>query len=357
MTTLLFLPAADMGWRWLRVGGDGVVASGEGVPAADESVIAVAPADSVTLHWASLPHRSEAQAAAAARILAGEASATPLSELHVAIGDEGTAERPIGVVGLATMREWLRELAAVGVEASALVPAAMLMPRPEEGYLRAEIAGQGVVRGPTSGFADEARLTEVITGGGAPTTLDRRTLDEALAAAAAQPALNLRQGPFARRRRLALDWLLIRRLLTLALVILAVTLAIDLVRIVRLDLAASAAEARADELARSGLPRGETVTDSDRQLVERLSRVRGPGAGFSATVAAVVAAVQRVPSTEITALSFEPSGDLNVSLATQSEAGPTDLKRAIEANGYAVRAGVFQSAGGRVSGQFTVSAR
>jgi general secretion pathway protein L len=361
MTTVLFLPTHNTGWRWLSVGDGGVLESGEGVPVTDEPVVAVAPADAVTLHWAALPDRSAAQATAAARILAAEASATPVGELHVAIGAEGDvgggSERPIGVVGVAAMREWLRELAAAGVEASSLVPAPMLLPRPDEGYLRAEIAGQGLVRGRSSGFADEARLTELVTGGESPATLDRALLETAIAAAVARPPLDLRQGPFARRRRVTLDWRLIRRLLTLALVILAVTLAIDLVRIVRLNLAASAAEERADALARSGLPRGETVTDPDRQLVERLSRVRGPGGGFSATVAGVVAAVRSVPGTEITAMSFEPNGDLNVSLAAQREAAPTDLKRAIEANGYAVRAGVFGAAGGRVSGQFTVSAR
>lgn len=357
MTTLLFLPTNRTGWRWLRVDGDGVVASGEGVPLVEEPVVAVAPADAVTLHWAELPDRSVAQATAAARVLVGEASATPLPELHVAVGDEGGGERPIGVVGLAAMRAWLGELAAAGVEAAALVPAPMLVPRPDQGYVRAEIAGQAVVRGTASGFADEATLTELVTGGTAPLTLDPAAVEAAVAAAAARPPLDLRQGLFARRRRLTLDWRLIRRLVTLALVILAVTLAIDLVRIVRYNLAADAAEERADLLARSGLPRGETVTDPDRQLAERLSRVRGPGSGFSATVAAVVAAVRSVPGSEMTALSFEPNGDLNVSLATQRESGATDLKRAIEAAGYTVNAGTFQSAGGRVSGQFTVTAK
>ena len=357
MTTLLFLPTPDTGWRWLRTADGGVVASGEGVPVVDEPVVAVAPADAVTLHWATLPDRSSAQATAAARVLVGEASATPLPELHVAIGDEGAGERPIGVVGIAAMREWLRELAAAGMEVSSLVPAPMLVPRPDEGYVRAEIAGQSVVRGLTSGFADEAWLTDLVTGGHAPATLDPAALDAAIAAAAAQPPLDLRQGPFARRRRVALDWRLIRRLATLAMVILAVTLAIDLVRIVRLNLSASAAEERADALARSGLPRGETVSDPGRQLAERLSRVRGPGLGFSTTAAAVVAAVRAVPGTEITALAFEPNGDLNVSVAAQQESAANDLKRAIESSGYAVRAGVFQAAGGRLSGQFTVTAR
>ena len=44
MTTLLFLPAAAQGYRWLRIADDGAITEGEGVPAsADERIVAVAP--------------------------------------------------------------------------------------------------------------------------------------------------------------------------------------------------------------------------------------------------------------------------------------------------------------------------
>ena len=215
MTTLLFLPAGDTGYRWMRVGDAHVAAQGEGLPDPDGETIAVAPADAVTLHWAELPSRSPAQASAAARLLVAEASASPLAELHVAVGDEGTADRPIAVVGAAAMREWLRMLADAGIDPVALIPAPMLILRPDTGYARAEIAGASVIRGTSSGFADEARLTELVTGGEAPRTIDRAALEAAIVAAVASPPLDLRQGPFARRTRFAIDWALIRRLAVL----------------------------------------------------------------------------------------------------------------------------------------------
>ena len=355
-TTLLFLPHGDAGFRWMRVDDARVTGEGEGVPDVEGDTIAVAPADAVTLHWAELPARSPAQAAAAARILAVEASAAPLGDVHVAVGLDGAGDRPIGVVGMSAMRGWLTMLAQVGVDPVAIVPAPMLLPSPEEGYARAEIAGVGVVRGRTSGFADEARLTELVTRGVAPETLGRDAIERALVAAVAAPTLDLRQGLFARRRRFAIDWALIRRLAWLSLAILTVTLAIDLVRIARYSFAADAIEARATTLARQGLAPGESVTDADRQLIERLSRLRGPGQGFTSTLAAVFAAVRGVPGTEITALDFAANGDLRVGVAVEREALATDLKRAIEANGYVVRAGVFQSAAGRITGEFTVTA-
>lgn len=357
-TTLLFLPQGDTGFRWIRIDDDRVVGEGDGVPVSDGNTIAVAPADAVTLHWADLPARSSAQATAAARILAGEASAAAPSEVHVAVGNEGSAstERPIGVAAMADMRGWLAMLAGAGIDPVALVPAPMLLPRPDEGYARAEIAGVGIVRGATSGFADEARLTELVTRGVAPETLGRSAIERALVAAAAAPLLDLRQGLFARRRRFALDWALIRRLAWLSLAILTVSLAIDLVRIARYSFAADPVEARIATLAVQGLPSGETVTEPDRQLAERLSRLRGPGQGFTTTAAAVFAAVRAVPGAEVTALDFTANGDLRVGVAVEREALATDLKRAIEASGYTVRAGTFQSGAGRVTGEYTVSA-
>jgi len=351
--TLFFLTDDLADARWVTVDEHAVLARGRGVPVAD-AVVAVAPADAVTLHWAALPARSTAQAAAAARIVVTEASAA--SDLHVAVGPEEAGERPVAVVDPAAMAGWLASLARAGIDPVAMVPAPMLVPVPDQGFVRAELGGQGVVRGRGAGFADEARLTELVTGGVAPVTLGADALEAAMVAGAAAPPLDLRQGPFARRRRRGIDWRAVRRAAILVGAILLVTLAIDLVRIGKYGFAADALEARADQVAASGLRRGDTVVDADRQLAERLGRVRGPGLGFAGTVAAAFAGVRRVPGAEVTAFDFQPSGDLRLSVATAREVEATDLKRAIEAQGFRVDAGTFQSAGGRVTGEMTVRA-
>ncbi|PVE54527.1 general secretion pathway protein GspL [Arthrobacter sp. TPD3018] len=358
MTTLLFLPAGDAPYRWLRLAEDGGIAEGEGLPALpDERIVAVAPAQDLTLHWADLPARSPAQSVAAARLLVAEASATPIHELHVAVGavEEGNGERPVAVVGSAVMAAWLADLAALGIDPAAMVPAPLLLPRPDEGYLRATVGGAALVRGRTSGFADEARLTDLVVGDAPIDTLPRSALDPVIATAAATPPLDLRQGPFARRRRIGIDWPLVRRLAVMGAGILALTLAIDLVRIGKYSFGADAIDARTEALARTGLPRGETVTDVDRQLAERLSAVRGPGLGFSRTVAAVYAAVRGTPGTELTSLDFQSNGALRIGVGAARESLPTDLKRALEAAGFTVTAGTFQSANGRVTGEMTVT--
>ncbi len=362
-TLLLFLPTHEIPWRWLRIAGDAVSARGEGFPAPvageDARHVAIAPADAVTLHWAELPDRSLAQSVAAARMLAAEASASPIAELHVAVGrEEDAAERPIAVVAALHMRDWLDDLAANGVDPDMLLPAPMLLPRPAEGYVRADLGGAGVVRGPTSGFADEARLTDLVTGGAAPPVMTRDDLEAAIVAAVAAPALDLRQGAFARRSRIGVDWALVRRLGWLSAAILGVTLLVTLAQLFNYSAAADEIERRADLLARTGLARGEAVNDADRQLKARLERLRGAGMGFSRTAAAVFAAVRATPGSEVRTLDFDPDGAMRVSLGVQNEGQVLDLQRRLDASGFdAATIGQFQSSGGRLSGDITVKPR
>jgi general secretion pathway protein L len=360
-TLVLFLPSGQSSWRWLRVAGDSVTARGDGVPVFDaetrENAVAVAPAESVTLHWADLPDRSTAQAVAAARLLAADASVTPIGELHVAIGREAEGiDRPIGVVSSHWMRGALATLAAEGIDPDAVIPAPMLLPRPAQGYVRADLGGEGVVRGTTSGFADEARLTELVTGGVAPAILGRDELEAAIVGAVAAPTLDLRQGEFARRTRAAIDWAVVRRLVWLGATILGVTLLISLTEIVKLNMAASSMEARADALARTALPRGETVNNADRQLGERLVRLRGAGLGFSGTAASVFAAVGATPGAELRALSFDGNGNLRATVAMQNEGLITDITQRLRRQGFTVTQSTAQNIGGVFSIDLTVSA-
>ena len=365
--TLLFVPPADdQPWRWWRfrddLDGAGAHVEGEGMPPAEPDasvpIVAVAPADAVTLHWAAIPARSAAQAAAAARIVVSDATATP-SDLHVAIGEARAGgageERAIAVVSPERMAGWLAEMNARGVDPVAVLPAPLLLPEPEEGWLRGEVGGQAVVRGRSAGFADEARLTELIVGDVEPVVLARDEVWHAAASAATAWPLDLRQGPFARRTRRSIDWALVRRLGSLVAMILLATLAIDLVRIARYSFGADTLEARAEAVARQGLPRGSGEGDAGRMLGERLSRLRGPGTGFSRTAAAVYQIVQAVPDSEVTALDFQPTGALRVSLSVAGEGQANTVKTQLERAGFTVTSSVFQQANGRLAGDLTVA--
>ncbi|MEG8038501.1 type II secretion system protein GspL [Sphingomonas sp. LR60] len=350
-------PTISQPWRWWRIRDDAVEREGEGLPevTADDRVVAVAPADAVTLHWAALPARSPAQALAAARVVVSDATAEPAHDLHVAVGRERDGERAIAVVAPARMAGWLAALARGGVDPAAVVPAPLLLPEPEEGYVRADLGGQVVARGRTTGWADEPVLTGLVTRGETPRLLDRAALRAAAIDAVAEPVIDLRQGAFARRRRrTSIDWALVRRLAVLAGLILLATLAIDVVRIMRYSFGADAIEQRAATIARQGLPRGTGEGDATRMLGERLSALRGPGQGFTRTAAAIYAIVEAVPDTEITALQFEPNGALRVSLSLAGEAQANTVKSRLADAGFTVESSVFQQSAGRLTGDMTV---
>jgi len=358
VATLLFLPPDDsQPWRWWRIRDDMVEREGEGLPevTAEDRVVAVAPADAVTLHWASLPARAPAQALAAARVVVSDATAEPAHDLHVAVGRERDGERAIAVVAPARMAGWLAALARGGVDPAAVVPAPLLLPEPEEGYVRADLGGQVVARGRTTGWADEPVLTGLVTRGETPRLVDRDALRAAAIGAVAEPVIDLRQGAFARRRRrTAIDWVLVRRLAVLVGLTALATLAIDVVRIMRYSFGADAIEQRAATIARQGLPRGTGDGDASRMLGERLSALRGPGQGFTRTAAAVYAIVEAVPDTEITALQFEPNGALRVSLSLAGEAQANTVKSRLADAGFTVESSVFQQSAGRLTGDMTV---
>lgn len=359
----LFLPARPKdSWRWMTIRDGAIASRGDGLPGRDQppeaTTIAIAPADAVALHWADLPDRSMAQATAAARLLVAEASVTPLGDLHVAVGrEEGLAERPVGAVAAAQMADWLAMLAESGFEAVSVVPSPMLLPRPDTGYVIGDLGDGRVVRGPSSGFADEDGLTALIVGDSPVELLDRDTMESAIVAALADPPLDLRQGAFALRKRAAIDWVLVRRLAWLIVAIMSVTLLITLVQIVRYNASTSSLEGQADALARQGLARGETVNDAGQQLTDRLARLRGGGAGFSRTAASVSAAVAAVPGAEIVGLTFGPDGKLRVSLATQTQGQIVDVQTRLANAGFAAEPSTFTSAAGRLTGELTVSPR
>lgn len=366
MTTgyMLFLPASggSTGYRWVKLADGAVAARGDGVPSvtADDRVLAVAPAAAATLHWADLPDRSMAQATAAARLLVAESTLAP-GDVHVAVAGvaAGGGQRAIAVVANAQMQTWLAALADHGVDPAAIVPAPLLLPGPDSGFISADLGGEIVVRGVDIGFADDPALTPLLTAGAVPDPLDRAAIEAALAAAFAAPPLDLRQGPFARlRRSISIDWPEIRRIAWLAAAVIVVTFLIGLAQIIRDNVGADMLDAQADQLARTGLPPGETVNNADRQLDERLLGLRGPGLGFTGSAGAVFAALQAVPASEATALSFENNGVMRVAIAARGEGAVSDVKRQLERAGFTVaQTGAFSSNAGRVTGEFTVTPR
>lgn len=359
-TLILHLPeddAAPMAWsHWADgerlAGGDDAVAA----PPSDEEVrvVAIAPADAVTLHWVKLPDLAPAQARAAAILLAAETSAAPASSLHAALGamdDDG--RRAMALVDRGRMAGWLARLGALGFDPHAIHPAPLLLPASEEGFHRGIIGDVAVVRGPDSGFAVDAVIAPMILAGSKVVDVPAEPIDRAIDHA----ALDLRQGPFAKARRFGLDWKLVRRLSILAGIAALLLLATSIVRIAHYSLAADAAEARAEALARQALPPGLQSGDPVASMAARLKGLQGAGGGFSALAGGVLAALQTTPDVDLAQLNYGADGSLRITLAGPDASALSVAANAIQNNGLCVDLGPTREVDGRQRVELTVRAR
>lgn len=321
--TLVFVGSDAL--PWLRIGSDGAVTQGASIagllPAEGGETIAVVPGDAVAVHWTQLPALAPAQAAAAARMLAADVSAAPVETLHVALGPvESDGWRALALVDAGTMAGWMAVLAAAGVDPDRVVPAPMLMTAPESGVTVLDDGAQWQVRGERTAFAAEAALAQMLIGDAAVQATDAATWQAGLGAALAGPAIDLRQGMFARARAWRVDEGRLRRIGVMALVLVGVLLATQVAGILRYGFAADRAELQLADAARSVLPRGTLVTAPRAQVAARLAQLGGDGGGFGGMAAAVVTALRDHPTVMLHSLEFSPANGM-VAVMTVPAAG------------------------------------
>jgi general secretion pathway protein L len=355
-TLILFIAPDDRLDSWWIADDGAVTARGDAeapLPSVlPERVVAVAPAGAMTIHVAELGALATAQARAAARLLATETSVAPIETQHVAVGEADGADRSVAVLGKGRIAAWLDSLQAHGVDPDAVLPAALLLPRPDAGFVRAAIGAETVLRGRSAAFAEEPGLTELLVGDASVEELDPEPL---VLAALDTPELDLRQGDFARRRRFAIDWLLVRRLAMLAGAIVAVTLLIAIVQTVRYGMAADRLDEQAQAAARAAVP--DAGPDAAAALQARMAARRGAGLGFSATAGALMAAVQASPNVELSSLTFDADGLLRATIVAPGPADAEALRARIQAAGLTVEATPFTSENGRIRGEFRIGGR
>ena len=351
-TLLLFIAPDDRLAGWWLVEAGRVSAEGQAddlLPEAlPDRIVAIAPAEAITAHVAELGALGFAQARTAARLLVAETSVAPIETQHVAVGAPDGADRPVAVIGNGRMAAWLQSLQARGIDPDAILPAPFLLPRPADGFVRAQIGAEQVVRGRSIAFADDPDLAPLLVGGAAVEDVDPEPL---ILAALHAPELDLRQGPFARRRRFQIDWAHVRRLARLGAAVAAVTLLAALVQIARYNMGASALEAQAEQVARAVAPgSGDPVAGLGAQVAAR----RGRGLGFTTSAGALLSAVQATPNVELAGLSFEADGLLRATVLAPGAADAEALRARLLSAGLTVEATPFTAEQGRIRGEFRI---
>lgn len=258
---------------------------------------------------------------------------------HCAVGllDEADGARLLSCrVAAATMAGWLATCDELGVRPSALLPAALVLPRPGEGLVQAWIGQQGLARSPDAAFAAEPALIAALGQGGTVHELDAAALQAALLAAFAAPALDLRQGAFAPPRVSLLgliDW---QRLGRVAALCLLAVLALMVARIARWTYDADRYEAQAIAAAQRHVGPVPDLASAERLLRAEQARRGVGGAGFAAPVAAVLRAMRPVPSLTLRDLVWTDDGVLHVTAAAPQVEDVNRMLVALQRDGWAV---------------------
>lgn len=298
------------------------------------NIVAV-PSEDVLTAALDLPLPSRKARLAALPFALEDRIADPLEAVHLALGIETAPRRYlVGAVRHDLMRRWLETIRAAGLEHAALVPDALLIPRPGEGQWRVAIdGGRALVRGGDgSGFvvATPRLVAAWIATGRPPCMASGDELPEAMRPATIGLAedgppdigvpLDLAQGRYRPRDMTAVS-AVARRLLAIAAAGAAAHAAIAMADTVALRHMAGEREREARALARAVLP----GIGADDDLVD-VAAARLPVAArrpdrmlpLLGRASAALAATGRV---DIAAMSYDDAtGRLVLAVAPGSEA-------------------------------------
>jgi len=201
-------PAAGV---WTLAGGRLIIAE----PGGPATILV--PSEQVRLLAVDLPLASKARRLDALPFAVEELIAEPPESVHLALGAEVAPRRYlVGVVRHEAMAAWIEVAEEAGLGHAAMVPDALALPRPAEGEWAVDLAGdRATVRaGDGTGFACPAAMLlpaweaagrPRVLSHGAPLPAAVQAVEaaagaEALSERLLDPAVDLRQGAYARRR-------------------------------------------------------------------------------------------------------------------------------------------------------------
>lgn len=321
---------------WTLAGGQTIIAEPDG-PAT-----ILVPSESVLLLRVELPLASRAKRIEALPFAIEDRIADPIESVHIALGAE-IAPRTylVAVVRHAQMASWVEAAELGGLGHAAMVPDALALPAPEVGEWCAEaVEGRVLVRsGDGAGFA----LSSVLIGAaweraGSPRIWNcgSTPIGElpqspwtggggGLAERLVSPALDLRQGLYARRSTAGSSWK--RRLAWIAAAGIAAHVVIAAADVVMLRVIA---ERRADDVRTAvaqAAPGANLSGDLEASVVGMLPMSGPPPGRFVPVVTAASRALAPL-SSAVTARAMRFEGN---ALVLDVEPGPPDLPERIRA--------------------------
>ena len=358
---ILLPPEREAPPIWYRVDGDHIVRRGkgtdwlppeheaEGPASAVGQAMLVLPPHATTLHWIACPGMTARQGATAARLMALEASIGDGEGLHAVVSASDDAEAPhvVAVTSQRAMAHWVDWCEAHGIGQASIVPAALLVPAPEDGFARATLGFAEIVRGSDTAFAGDEAIAPLVIGDTPVTNVPAENIDTALLRALDQPPLDLRQGSFARRSARLFDRARWTRIAIMLGAIILASLLISLIAILRLNTEASRLDSQTVALARTV---DATVSDptAAESRVAGLLAARGGRGGFTGTMAGLMTGMQANPNVVLTSVNQGADGSLRVQFAANKAEEINEVLIAIQEAGWRISANAVQQRGARL---------
>ena len=343
MRALLLFAEDEVGCieGWFRLADGQVVARGKGinhVPLLDdgERLYLVLAGSEVAMRLLDLPPLTEAQAQAAARIAVSEDSLGPIDALHVAIGPLHGGHRLAAAIAHERMGEWIDWASRAGLDPDHIVPLPLLIAYGEGPARVWTRPGRTLVRGRLEAFAIEPELAEAVLGDSPREAIDDATFEAELPAALAMLDLDLRQGPWRRRRAWRVDAGWRTRMIRYAVAAAILVALIPVARLGRLAWDGHRLRGEAARVAQATLGLPERPVDPREVLQQRLERLQGPGMGFVDSAAVLFGAVRQTPNVELADLRFDETGMLTANVRANSSADLAELVRRIGSSGLVV---------------------
>jgi general secretion pathway protein L len=307
------------------------------------------PASDCSVRWVDIAAATPRQAAAAARaqILAAAID----QDVHVvAVPSDGPI--PVATVSHHVMRHWIDWAEANDRKVTAVMPAALALPEPSADAVSVVTLGsERIARTATRAFVLEPGMADILTGGAAKVECDPQVIVPAMVA---NRPMNLLSGPYAPPRA---NWFTRERLQAMAALIaliLLVSLAIGVARLVRLHADIARIDADAATLTSAALGREIAIDNAIGELDARLAATGTSRGSANATLAALMQAMEAQSPVGIDTASWDRAGTLTVTLGAPRAEDINPVLLALQSAGYRVTAQPRSGTDGRALGDITI---
>lgn len=361
MTLLLWLPADPvMPVGWWRIARGRLIAEGDDAATLAEMpdhVLAVAPAALVALQWVACGNMTPQQAAVAAPLIAMDASLGDGASLHAVAAEPSQqgeeASVAVAVVSIAIMEGWIARLAALDCPDCAIIPAPMLLPEPQDGFVIGTVGRDQIARGRDSAFEASDGVAAAIIGEAAVARVSEDVLVHRAIAEADAPTINLRQGRFGLRRPSGFDMRWAMRFaacIAAAPMLLAGAGAVELMKIKR---ATAALDREVVAEVSALLPAVTDAAGAQLALRNEMNR-RGVGLGFTAVMSAIMDALRSREDVRLTTANQTPDGTVRVGLAGPDTDAINAVLLSLQQAGWRIAANNAGTADGTATADISV---